>query len=244
MWPRFTSLQKIILWLSLISCSLHKTRIQFHLPEDFGQNYWGETSLNLGWGHGTNSKPERKQRSLVCVTWERAHHRKLRREHITSRHFNVQVKKKWLNCVWLLPVTPRILFINKLLTTTFNFDSKLSVDEAKMLNSYSGQKAYRFWLIKCNSAGIFPCMNQNLPKLLLTQLQSRGQQPFSPDPSILPKGPAASCPFSCWSGSRQPSPRDGGLILQFLTWISPALRQRKEGSINAQGSWNPSLPVI
>lgn len=147
------------------------------------------------------------------------------------------------NCVWLLTITPRILVINELQTTTFNFDSKLTVDKAKMLNSYSGQKAYRFWLIKRNSAGIFPCMNQNLPKLLLTQLQSRGQQPFSPDPSILSKGPAASCPFSCWSGPRQPSTRDGGLILRFLTWTSPAPWQRKEGSISAQGSWNPSLPV-
>lgn len=35
------------------------------------------------------------------------------------------------NCFCLLPITPRILFSNKLLMTTSNFDPNLSVDKAK-----------------------------------------------------------------------------------------------------------------
>lgn len=72
------------------------------------------------------------------------------------------------NHVRLLSITPRILFSNKLLMATSNFDQKLSVDKANMLNSRTGENAYRFQLIKYNSAAIFPCMKPNLSKLLLT----------------------------------------------------------------------------
>lgn len=39
---------------------------------------------------------------------------------------------------------------------TSKFDLKLSVGKAKLSNSCSGQKAYRFGLIKCSYAAVFP----------------------------------------------------------------------------------------
>lgn len=137
------------------------------------------------------------------------------------------------NRVWLLPITPRILFSNKLLMTTSSFDPKLSVDKAKMLNSCGGQKAYRFQLIKCYSAGIFPCMNPNPSKLLLNHSQEAGRLlaqtwascPKGRQPSS-PSSPAGLGLASLWRG-------DGDLEIRFLTWTSPPPRQRKEASISA-----------
>lgn len=135
----------------------------------------------------------------------------------------------------------------QLLTTTFNFDSKLTVDKAKLLNAYSGQKVYRFWLIKCSSAGIFPCTNQHLPKITSSLHCSQ-------EASKLLAQTRASCP----KGWQPPAPSPVGLglasrpqgmdISSYISYMNTTSTSAEEGVVHQCPCWSPgqleSIPCL